>query len=374
MTGIGQYSTVPALVTLLKLSATIAWWLLAIYSILTFVIILRRYGMYVACMRLLSYQVLLPLLLVVCLNLLSASLVFVLPQQAAVVISVVSSGGIRPQPLRAGLYWIIPILERDAHYPISWQTYTMASTPTEGARLGDDSIRARTKDGQEVRLDSSIIFRIDMERTVSIHIDWQDRYVEDLVRPIIRGFVRTQVSQFSVQEVNSNARKDLEALLDRLLREKLAEHGFIVSQFLLRDITFSDEYAAAIEHKQVALEGQEQKKHEAQQLRNQAEGQADAARTQAAGQADAIKVVAQAEAEALEAIGKVLVQNKDLLTFRYIDKLSPNIRAMLLPSNAPLILPLPQFKEMDRETGGGTEQPALPPGPTPPTTTPGQPR
>ena len=363
MTGPSPDSTIPALVTLLKLSATIAWWLLAIYSILTFVIILRRSGIYVACMRLLSYQVLLPLLLVVCLNLLSASLVFVLPQQAAVVISVLSSGGIRPQPLRAGLYWIIPILERDAHYPIAWQTYTMASTATEGARLGDDSIRARTKDGQEVRLDCSLIFRIDMERTVSIHIDWQDRYIEDLVRPVIRGFVRTQVSQFSVQEVNSNARKDLEALLDRLLREKLAEHGFIVGQFLLRDITFTDEYAASIEHKQVAFEGQEQKKHEAQQLRNQA-----------AGQADAIKTVAQAEAEALEVIGKVLAQNKDVLTFRYIDKLSPNIRAMLLPSNAPLILPLPQFKEMDRETGGGTEQPALPSGPTPPTTPPGQPR
>ena len=361
MTGTSQYGTIPTLITLLKLSATIAWWLLAIYTILTFVIILRRYGMYVACMRLLSYQVLLPLLLVVGINLLSASLVFVLPQEAAVVVSVVSSGGIRPQPLRAGLYWIIPILERDAHYPIYWQTYTMASTATEGAKLGDDSIRARTTDGQEVRLDCSLIFRIDMERAVSIHIDWQDRYVEDLVRPLIRGFVRTQVSQFSVREVNSNARKDLEAILDRLLREKLVEHGFIVSQFLLRDITFTDEYAAAIEHKQVAFEGQEQKVHEAQQVR-----------TQAAGRADAIKIEAQAEAEALQAIGKVLEQNKDLLIYRYIERLSPNIRVMLVPNNAPLILPLPQLKELDREAVGGTEQQALPPGPTPPTTTPTQ--
>lgn len=361
MTGTSQYGAITTLDTLLKLSATIAWWLLAIYSILTFVTVLRRSGMHVAFMRLFSYQVLLPFLLVLGISLLSATLVFVLPQQAAVVISIVSSGGIRPLPLRAGLHWIIPILERDAQYPIYWQTYTMASTAAEGARLGDDSIRARTRDGQEVRLDCSLVFRIDMERTVSIHIDWQDRYIEDLVRPVMRSFVRTQVSQFSVREVNSEARKDLEATLDRLLRERLAEYGFIVGQFLLRDITFTEEYAAAIEHKQVAFEGQEQKVHEAQQIR-----------TLATGQADAIKLKGQADAEVLRIIGKVLEQNKDLLTYRYIEKLSPNIRAMLVPNNAPLLLPLPQF--LDREAAGGTEQPALPPGPTPPTTTPAQPQ
>jgi len=31
------------------------------------------------------------------------------------------------------------------------------------------------------------------------------------------------------------------------------------------------------------------------------------------------------------------------LTFRYIEKLAPNITAMLLPSETPLILPLPQL-------------------------------
>lgn len=96
------------------------------------------------------------------------------------------------------------MLEDMAIYPIYWQTYTMSSSLTEGDTLGDDSIRARTSDGQEVRLDTSVIFRINTDQAVLVHIDWQARYIQDFIRPIVRGVVRTQVSQFTVKEVNSS--------------------------------------------------------------------------------------------------------------------------------------------------------------------------
>ena len=121
-------------------------------------------------------------------------------------------------------------------------------------------------------LDCSIIFRLDPKQAVRLHIDWQQRYIEDFVRPVVRGFVRTQVSQFTVTEVNSEKRKDLEAMLDQLLEDEFEHKGLILDQFLLRDITFSDEYAASIEEKQVELERQEQTKYEAEQLRRLAQG------------------------------------------------------------------------------------------------------
>ena len=148
-----------------------------------------------------------------------------------VVITAVSQGGVRPQPLRGGLKWIIPILEEVQVYPIHWQTYTMSGKPAEGEKAGDDSIRARTKDGQEVRLDSSIIFRLDVNQVVRVHIDWQDRYVEEFIRPLMRGILRSEVSQFTVDEVNSSARKDLEATLDRILKEELLDKGIILDRF-----------------------------------------------------------------------------------------------------------------------------------------------
>jgi len=324
---------------LLQIVAMIASWLMAIYALITFWLSFRRDGLRFAVLRLFSFRVLLPLLLVIALNLLSLALVFVLPQQVAVIVSLISPGGVRPQPMRAGLHLIFPILEFEVRYPIAWQTYTMGARSAEDAKFSDDSIRARSSDGQEVRIDSSLIFRIDQEQAVAIHIDWQNRYTEDLIRPVMRGFVRTQVSQFTLREINSSVRKDLESTLDRIFREHFAEKGFILDRFLLRDITFVPEYAAAIEQKQIALEGVEQKLHEAQQVRNLAQGQADAVRS-----------TAQAQAEAIKLIGEALKDNPNVLTQLYIDKLSPNIRVMLVPNNAPLLLPLPRFEEQERTT------------------------
>ena len=330
----------------------------AIYSITVFVRSLRREGLPIALLRVLSGRVLFPLLVPLGLSLLAQSLLFIPPTQVAVLISYLTPGGIRSQPLRAGLHFIVPILEQEIIYPIAWQTYTMSGKPNEGAKTGDDSIRARTSDGQEIRIDLSIIFRVNYEQVVTLHSEWQDRYIEDFVRPVIRGLVRTQVSQFKVKEVNSSARKDLEATLERLLTAELGAKGLIVDQLLLRDISFTDEYAAAIEHKQVALEDEERAIHEAQEMRNLAAGQRDQLTLVAAGEADAmrlkitvqaeaeaeaIRVKAQAQTEALQLIAVALTQNPNLITYEYVQKLSPNIRAMLVPNNAPLILPLPDL-------------------------------
>ena len=52
----------------------------------------------------------------------------------------------------------------------------MSIAPSEGAVQGDDSITARTADGQEIFVDASVIYAIDPAKVVQVHIDWQDRY------------------------------------------------------------------------------------------------------------------------------------------------------------------------------------------------------
>jgi len=318
---------------LIDIVAWIAWLVFAIYTLDIFIRTFWREGFVPALIQLFSFQVLVPLVAVMLVSLLSLALIFVQPQEVGVVISVTSPGGIRAQPLRPGLHWLIPFLERGVRYPTYWQTYTMSNAPDEGAMLGDDSIRARTSDGQEVRMDCSVIFRIDVEQAVLIHTDWQNRYIEDFVRPVIRGVVRTQVSQFKVNEVNSSARRDLEAALTNFLRAEFADKGLILDQFLLRDITFTPEYAASVEEKQIALEGEQQSIYQAEQIRNLA-----------LGRADAIEIEARSQARALALIADALENNPDLLTYRYVEKLAPNIRVMLVPNNSPLILPLPDLE------------------------------
>jgi regulator of protease activity HflC (stomatin/prohibitin superfamily) len=339
---------------ILDLSARVGWALFAIYVITLLLVTIRKEGWIPAAIRLVSFRVLLPLLLAISIQMLALAVVFVLPQEVAVIVSVISPGGIRPQPVRAGLHWIIPFLEEDVKYPTYWQTYTMSSTAGEGQRVADDSIRSRTSDGQEVSLDVSVIFKVDENQAVTIHVDWQNRYAEDFVRPVVRGIVRRQVSQFTAREVNSSARKDLEAALGQVLAQEFSDKGLVLDQFLLRDIAFSPEYSEAIEKKQVALEGQVQAEYQAIQMENLATGRGEAVKIEANAKAEAIRVEAEAQAAALNIIGLALAENRDLLTYEYIQKLSPNIRVMLVPSTSPLILSIPDMEAMNEFTATET--------------------
>jgi len=299
-----------------------------------------------------------------------AGLVFIRPEERGVVISAVAPKGYREQALQPGLRWIIPFFESVVTYPISRQTYTMSIAPREGAVTGDDSISARTADGQEVLVDASVIYAIDPGQVIKVHIEWQDRYTTDLVRPLARGVIRDVISGYGVEEVYSTQRAEMTQRIGAELQRKLEQNGLMLVDFVLRNITFSPEYAASVEQKQIAEQQAqqarfvvEQRKQEAEQARQLAKGQADAVVIRAKGDAESRIIQAEAEAEALRLIAEALRDNPDLLTYQYITKLSPNIQAMLLPSNQPFLFPLPTMQ--------APLTPAPTPQPTPePTTTP----
>ncbi len=283
---------------------------------------------------------------------LAAGLVFIHPQERGVVISALTPKGYRERPLEPGLRWVVPYFEYVVRYPISKQTYTMSATTEEGQRFGDDSIEARTKDGQRIFLDASVIYSIDPDKVIQVHLAWQDRYAEDLVRPLVRGIIRDVVSQFRVDEVVSTHRFELQQQVFERLQQKLTENGLLLHDFVLRDINFTPEYAQAVEQKQIAEQQAQQakflvekKRQEAEQLRQMAKGEADAKIIRAQGEAEARLIQAKAEAEALRLLAQVLQENPELLTYEYIQKLAPGIRVMLVPTDNPFLLPLPEMEE-----------------------------
>jgi len=278
----------------------------------------------------------------------SAGIVFIQPEERGVVISAVSTQGYRSDALTPGLHWIIPFFENVIRYSISRQTYTMSIAAGEGQVQGDDSISARTSDGQEVFVDASVIFSIDPSKVTQVHIDWQSRYQDELVRPLARGVIRDAISQFSVEQVVTSKRTEMTQQITGALSERLASNGLTLVDFLLRNVTFSPEYAASVEQKQIAEQQAQQakfvvesKKQEAEQARQIAQGVADAAVIRAKGDAEARVIQAKAEAEALLAIAEALQDKPELLQYQYITKLAPGIQVMLVPNNAPYLLPLP---------------------------------
>jgi regulator of protease activity HflC (stomatin/prohibitin superfamily) len=250
----------------------------------------------------------------------------------------------------------------------------MSIAAIEGQVQGDDSVAARTSDGQEIFVDASVIYAIDPVQVVQLHIDWQDRYTLELVRPLARGIIRDAVSQFGVEEVYSTNRFELVDQIKESMTLKLQPNGITLAEFVLRNITFSPEYAASVEQKQIAeqLAQQaafvvEQRRQEAEQARQVAEGAADAAAIRAEGQARARILEAEAEKQALELIASALEDNPDLLTYQYITKLAPGVQVMLVPNNAPYLLPLPTLESAETSSPSPLPSPEPTPLPTPET-------
>jgi len=336
--------------------AGIAWIIALALLVLTVVRASRRQGV-----KATTTAFVVSALLALILTTISKGLVFIQPDERGVVISAIDPRGYRAEALQPGLRWIVPYAENVELYSISRQTYTMSAVAQEGQLPGDDSIRARTKDGQEVFIDSSVIYSIDPTQVVNLHITWQGRYQEEVVRPLVRGIIRDTASQYGIEEIVSSKRVELEETITSELEVKLGENDLLLTDFVLRDIHFSTEYAAAVEQKQIAEQQAqqakfvvEQKRQEAEQARQVAQGQADAAVIAAEGEAKAIVIQAQADAEArllqaeaeakaLQLIADAIKRNPDILTYQYIDKLAPGIQVMLVPNDTPYLLPLPDL-------------------------------
>jgi regulator of protease activity HflC (stomatin/prohibitin superfamily) len=288
------------------------------------------------------------LVLAIVLTLVGAGLVFIEPTEAGVVITILGSGGLRPEPLTPGLHWIVPFVERVELYTTTTQTFTMARTASEGETQGEVTVEARTSDGQRIFVDSSVIFKIEPTAVIDIHKAWQRRYQNDLILPQARGIIRDAVSQYRVDEVLSTKRFDMAAQITQELEDVMATNGLTLVDFVLRDITFTEEYAQSIELKQIAeqqaLQAQfvvESKRQEAEQARQIAQGQADAAVIAAKGAAEAQIIQAQAQAEANELIGQSLQANPEILQYQYILKLAPGVQTIFIPTDNQFILPLP---------------------------------
>jgi regulator of protease activity HflC (stomatin/prohibitin superfamily) len=276
----------------------------------------------------------------------SQGVIIVQPQEVAVVFDTVR--GELLEPRNAGIHVVIPVLQEAKIYSVAQREYTMSGVTGEGAVQGNDAVVARTSDGQEVRIDATIIYSINPENVNLVHERWENRFQNELVRPTVRGIIRDEVSRYRVEDVYSTQREALRSGIREGIETRFSEEGLGITDFLIRDIQFSTEYSQSVEQKQIAEQDRLRAEQEADRLRVQAQGSRDAAVFEAEGQrlssieratgeAEAIRIRAQAEAEALALIREQIDQSPNLLQWRYIDTLSDNVSLMLLPSNSPFI-------------------------------------
>ena len=130
------------------------------------------------------------------------------------------------------------------------------------------------------------------------------------------------------------ARDEIRQKAKSALAQNLTQYHIIVDDIYIANISFSPEFQAAIEAKQVAQQQVQteqqvlaQKQIQAQQVVVAAQGQADAQVTLAKGQSESNRLIAQSLSD-------------PVLQYQLINKLSDKINVMLVPSGNGFILDL----------------------------------
>ncbi|GEM88599.1 MULTISPECIES: prohibitin family protein [Oceanithermus] len=271
------------------------------------------------------------------LGVVSRSFVVVPAGHVGVVFNVFS--GVQPDALDEGLHFILPLVQEVVLYDARLQEVTLSKS--NARRVGFGPIQARSKEGLDIGVDVTVQYRIEKARAPLLHKEVGPAYRETMIVPQIRSKVRDAVGLFNAAELISTRRGDLERSVTTALREALAQKHIILESVLLREIRIPDTVARVIEEKQTA----EQQVQIEENRRRQAEIAAQRRVIEAQAERDAAILKAEGEAKALELRGEALKRYPQVIQLTVAEKLAPNIKTIMLPTDGNFLLDLRKLEE-----------------------------
>lgn len=190
-------------------------------------------------------------------------------------------GQIRPDVFYPGLHVINPLIKVKS-VDIKTQNYTMSGVHDEGDKIGDDGIKALTKDGLEVQMDVTVLYRVLGESAPKILNEIGTDFQDKIIRPITRTKIRDFCVYYDAVNLYSEKRDEFQQRIFKSIEEDFQKRGLVLDQLLVRNISLPIMVKGAIEEK-IKAEQDAQKmqfvlqkeKQEAERKRVEAQGIAD---------------------------------------------------------------------------------------------------
>lgn len=241
-------------------------------------------------------------------------------------------GKVNDNPLYPGFKFKIPFA-KIIKMSTRTQDYTMTSIEEDSQYLTstagtNDAIETRASDGAVVWLDITVLYHLQGEKAPEIYKNLGVDYVEKVVRPVIRSSIRGVAANYTITEIYSTKRDEIQSTLSGEMKEELDSRGITVEDVLLRKVNLSQTLSASIETKLAAQ--QEAKKYVF--VLEKEEKEAERKRIEAAGQRDAQQTIAQG-----------LTSN--YLYYLYIQNLKENQSTIYVPINPENGMPL--FRQIE---------------------------
>lgn len=195
-------------------------------------------------------------------------------------------GKVQDGAIPSGLNVINPLMDVE-QFNIKTQNYTMSGIADEGDKGGDDAIRALSKDGLEVTIDLTVLYKIIPEMAPAIYRELGLSYRELIVRPIARTRIRDLAANYEAVSLYSSKREEFQSKIFNAIDEDFKRRGLVLEQLLVRNIQLPESVKKAIESK-INAEQDAQKMEFVLQKERQ---EADRKRVEAQGIADYQKII-----------------------------------------------------------------------------------
>lgn len=236
--------------------------------------------------------------------------------------------GVLENELDEGLHLKIPFWQQVTILDVRTQGYTMSIAQGEGWKTDDDSIESRSKDGQVVWVDATILFHADKNEADNIkrELGTERDYYAKIIRPRAREVIRAVVARHNALDLVSEKRPEIVVEMKESLEKGYKTHNIILEEVVLRNVTYSTNFANAIEEKEVARQKIKTSQYEKEQ----------------ATELKAKKIIeAEGEAESIKLKGESLRSNPEVIQLEFVNKLGPNVTWGILPDSVMPLLNVP---------------------------------
>lgn len=238
---------------------------------------------------------------------------------------VVTAGSVDNNERSSGITWVRPFIDDVVIYSTRSEVRTF------------DKLAAASKEYQDVFLTGVLQYSVDPQGASELYVGYNNDFVNQTLFPKFSDAIKTITPKFSISDILPQ-REEIRKQTIVELQKRLAGTGIKVVDISLEQVSFNPEYEDAIKQKQVEYERIATEKNilqqaqvKAEQAKAEAKGKADAAIEAAKGDAEATLLRRQAEADGNKAVAESLTEN--ILRQRSIDKVNPNVRIILMPSD-----------------------------------------
>ena len=157
-------------------------------------------------------------------------------------------GKVQPSTLNSGLNFVNP-LAKVVVFDAKTQNYTMSSVHDEGDKAGDDAIRVLTKDGLEVVVDLTVLYRILPSEAPRVLREIGEDYKDKVVRPITRTMIRDNAVYYDAVGLYSLKRNEFQQRIYSDIEKNFKKRGLVLEQLLIRNINLPTSVKQTIESK-----------------------------------------------------------------------------------------------------------------------------